>query len=154
MRYRIEPSTPSFGETMQNGLAQSGKDAALITGGLLLGGAALGVAAVKSRRVRLKLMGALHFPASFFIAFAVLVMTAICLSPTDADKGAEIFISAMPWIFLASVIISLIWSTLFIRQYVRPKLREVDEAEYTAYTAARATPASPEIIYPPGYRPY
>ena len=56
MKLRFEPRTPSFGETMHNGLEQSAKSAVLMTGGLMLGGVALGAAAVKSRRIRLKLM--------------------------------------------------------------------------------------------------
>ena len=94
MRYRIEPRTPSFGETMQNGVEQSAKSAALITGGLVLGGVALGAAAVKSRRTRLKLMGVLHFPVSFFIASMVLVYPAIRILNAGSREGVDTF---CPW---------------------------------------------------------
>lgn len=154
MRYRIEPRTPSFGETMQNGVEQSAKSAALITGGLVLGGVALGAAAVKSRRTRLKLMGVLHFPVSFFIASMVLVYPAIRILNAGSREGVDTFVSILPWIFLAAAIISIVWSILFIKRYVRPKLEEISDAEYAAAAAERAAQTGPEIIYPPGYRPY
>ncbi|MGP2496094.1 hypothetical protein ACTUM0_08435 [Schaalia turicensis] len=154
MRYRIEPRTPSFGETMQNGVEQSAKSAALITGGLVLGGVALGAAAVKSRRTRLKLMGVLHFPVSFFIAWMVLFYPAIRILDVGSEEGVDTFVSILPWIFLAAAIISIVWSILFIKRYVRPKLEEINDAEYAAAATERAAQTGPEIIYPPGYRPY
>ncbi|MST63957.1 hypothetical protein [Schaalia hyovaginalis] len=154
MKYRIEPRTPSFSENMQNGLEQSAKSAALMTGGLILGGVALGVGAVRSRRIRLKLMGVAHFPISFFIVSAVLTYVAAWICDVGDPGETEAFALTIPWILLAAVILSIIWSIFFIKRYVRPKLKELDEAEYAAAAAAAASAQTgPGIIYPPGYMP-
>lgn len=152
MKLRFETRTPSFGETMHNGLEQSAKSAVLMTGGLMLGGVALGAAAVKSRRIRLKLMAVAHFPISFLIAWMVLLYASMRLG---SEQGTQALVSAFPWIVLAAVIISLVWSILFIKRYIRPKLKEIGDAEYAAAAAAaHAAQTSPDIIYPPGYHPY
>lgn len=154
MKYRIEPRTPSFSENMQNGLEQSAKSAALMTGGLILGGVALGVGAVRSRRIRLKLMGAAHFPISFLIISTVLTYVTSWICDVGDPGGTEAFASTLPWIILAAAIISIIWSIFFIKRYVRPKLKELDDAEYaTAAAAAASTQSGSGIIYPPGYMP-
>lgn len=155
MKLRFEPRTPSFGETMHNGLEQSAKSAVLMTGGLMLGGVALGAAAVKSRRIRLKLMAVAHFPISFLIAWVVLLYASMRIVGVGSEQGTQVLVSALPWIVLAAVIISLLWSVLFIKRYIRPKLKEIADAEYAAAgAAAHATQTSPDIIYPPGYHPY
>lgn len=154
MKLRFEPRTPSFGETMHNGLEQSTKSAVLMTGGLMLGGVALGAAAVKSRRIRLKLMAVVHFPISFLIAWMVLLYASTRIVGVGSEQGTQALVSALPWIVLAAVIISLLWSILFIKRCIRPKLKEIADAEYAAAAAAaHATQTSPDIIYPPGYHP-
>ncbi|MCI7305069.1 MAG: hypothetical protein MR522_02200 [Trueperella sp.] len=151
MKLRIEPRGPSFGETMQNGLEDSMKGATLATGALILGGVALGAAAVKSRRIRLKLMGVLHFPLSYLITIGVLL--SVAGEFLNFETNTDVVIAC--WILGVSAIISIIWSILFIKRYVRPKLKEISDAEYaSAAAAAHAAQTSPDILYPPGYHPY
>lgn len=125
MKLRFEPRTPSFGETMHNGLEQSAKSAVLMTGGLMLGGVALGAAAVKSRRIRLKLMAVAHFPISFLIAWMVLLYASTRIVDVGSEQGTQALVSALPWIVLAAVIISLLWSILFIKRCIRRGCRKL-----------------------------
>lgn len=150
MDFRIEPSTPSFGESIQNGLEQSAKSAASMTGGLILGGVALGAAAVKSRRTRLKLMGVAHFPVSFIIVGMLFFAVTAQIILSGSAGGTEVFVSALPWIFLSAAIVSIIWSILFMKRYIRPKLKEIDDAECAAAAAATAQTGH-GVILPPGY---
>lgn len=148
MKLRIEPRGPSFSDTMQDELEGAMKGAVLTTGALVVGGVALGVSAVKSRRTRLKLMGVLHFPFSLIITSGLLLRLAAQF--IDFETNADVVIAC--WILGASAVISIIWSILFIKRYVRPRLKELDDAEYAAAAAASAQ-TGPGIIYPPGYMP-
>lgn len=132
----------------------------LIGGAVTTAGAiGLGVAAAKNRRLRLKLAGLLHFLVAFPVAtmllFVPLVgyLSSLSESSIQDDRAFFGWISSLTiFIVFIGFNISIMWTLLFVKKFVRPRLAKIDEEE--AFAAAQAQSQTSGIIYPPGYRPY
>lgn len=136
-----------------SGIAKS----TLIGGAVVTAGAiGLGVAAAKNRRLRLKLAGILHFLVAFPLATLLLLMPFLAWvlsSPQWRTQDSQALDGGIGLLItFVALVISIMWTLLFVKKVIRPRLAKIDEEE--AFAAAQAQSQTSGIIYPPGYRPY
>lgn len=109
---------------MQDEMGKTAKTSLIAGAAITAGAIGLGVAATKSKRIRLKLMGFLHFPVALIISFAALILITFKYIYPLKSTSADTIYSVSYWVLLASAVIAIIWTLIFVKKYVKPRLKK------------------------------